>query len=76
MRVSVNTKTMENTQIVRNFNFKMGQVVNHCRDLLRNTAKGIKGKYNYAEQVSTESRHALTLNFLSAKFVPEKHQWM
>jgi len=61
---------MESTQIVRNFNFKMGQVVNHCRDLLWNTAKGIKGKYNYVEQVSTESRHAPTLNFLSAKFVP------
>jgi hypothetical protein len=34
---------------VRNFNFKMGQVVNHCRGLLWNTAEGIQGEYNYAE---------------------------
>jgi len=67
---------MENTNTVKNFNFKMRQVVNHCRGLLSNTATGIQGEYNYAEQVSTESRHAPTLNFLSAKFVPEHHQWM
>lgn len=33
----------KHTNTVRNFNFKMRQIVNHCRGLLWNIAKGIQG---------------------------------
>ena len=50
MRVSVNTKTMENTQILSEILIsKWDRLYIIVGGLLRNTAKGIQGEYNYAE---------------------------